>query len=245
MPFYSQHLEDEVLAYLLPQSAGTCVEVGANDGVTYSTTKHFEEKGWKCVLIEPAPSLCEKIRQSRTGQLYQCAASDRVGETTFRFMPSQPMYSSLEARPTMHEEFEAAPISELRVKTRRLDDILDEAGVRNIDFITVDVEGHELSALAGFSLARWHPSVIIVEDRTDLGETAVSAFIRQSGYRRFYRSGGNDWYAQEGQVPIRKMAVLAFTGKVKLSGLLKSWLPGAIRKQVVLGARKIRDLMRA
>lgn len=244
MAFYSQHSEDALLAYFFPRAQGTCIEVGANDGVTFSTTKHFEEKGWRCILIEPTPSLCDSIRQVRSGELHQCAASDRNGYTTFRFVAAQPLYSSLEAAPTMKDALCDEAISEIRVKTRRLDDILHESGVQSIDFITIDVEGHELSALSGFSLSRWVPSVLIIEDQTDLDETPVSAMIRRSGYRKFYRSGGNDWYAPRGRVPLYGVVTLTLCGKLKLSGLLKTWLPSTVRRPLILGSRKLRGLLR-
>ena len=48
----------------LPHRDGFYVELGANDGVRFSNSYYFEvNKGWKGVLIEPAPNLyvtCKK-----------------------------------------------------------------------------------------------------------------------------------------------------------------------------------------
>ena len=41
------------------------------------------------------------------------------------------------------------PVRAVRVSVRRLDDVLGELGVMKVDFIKLDVEGAELSALSG------------------------------------------------------------------------------------------------
>ena len=48
---------------------------------------------------------------------------------------------------------------------RTLDDILEQAEApMPIDFVSIDVEGHEVEVLSGFDLARWRPRLILVED---------------------------------------------------------------------------------
>jgi hypothetical protein len=84
----------------------------------------------------------------------------------------------------------------VEVVTRRLDDILDEARPSaSIDFVSIDVEGHELELLKGFSLDRWRPVVLIVEDNLPLWESTVPDYLKARGYVRFRRTGVNDWYA--------------------------------------------------
>ena len=62
-PYYSQFGEDRILDRLFRgKRKGFCVEVGANNGVDGSTTLHFEELGWDCILVEPNPTLCRELR---------------------------------------------------------------------------------------------------------------------------------------------------------------------------------------
>jgi FkbM family methyltransferase len=229
--FYSQHGEDSLLSKIFGIKTGTCVEVGANDGVTFSNTLHFEQQGWTCVLVEPTPRLCTSIRRTRHSKLFECAASFGRGEAVLNVADGLELYSSVEKTSTMAHAIaaQARPQEQIRVPTRTLDDMLDEAGVRSVDFVTIDVEGHELSVLKGFTISRWQPRVVIVEDNTDLKDTPVCELMRRAGYVRFYRSGGNDWYASKSDRQLTSLWHLLLSSDWTKKGLLKAWLPPAAR----------------
>lgn len=58
---YSQNNEDEIIFDYFkvnyPEKSGieTMIEIGANDGKTFSNSLLFVENGWNCTLIEPSP----------------------------------------------------------------------------------------------------------------------------------------------------------------------------------------------
>lgn len=239
--FYSQHKEDLLLAELFCHAKGTCVEVGANDGVTFSNTKHMEEKGWQCILVEPTPHLCKKIRESRSALLFECAATDADGEVTLFVAQDHDLLSSVEKNSNMEAELlrSKASITPIRVPARTLDSILNEADADKIDFISIDVEGHELSVLSGLNLQRWSPTVLLIEDSTDLKISKVERELYRRGYKRFYRSGGNDWYAKPGEVSVFFMMRMLTAGKIQLSGLLKVHLPRNVLRILLWMRRKL------
>lgn len=201
-PFYSQFGEDRILAGIFGnRRQGVCVEVGANDGVTDSTTYHFERLGWQCVLVEPNPQLCMLIRRNRSAVLHECAASNCAGSTTLLVAEGAERahgVSAISGTPRAREKIEAygftaRPVS---VRTETLDRILEQSGLRGrIDFISIDVEGHELEVLKGMSLSRWSPRIILVEDNSGFQDPGVSDWLGQHGYERFRRTGVNDWFA--------------------------------------------------
>jgi hypothetical protein len=81
----------------------------------------------------------------------------------------------------------------IMVPTRTLDSILEEAGAPTpIDFLSIDVEGHEVEALSGFDFARWQPYLLLVEDH--VGSLRTHGFLKRSGYRLIRRLGFNGWY---------------------------------------------------
>jgi hypothetical protein len=81
--YFSQFAEDRLLDRMFSgKSTGYCVEVGANDGVTGSSTLYFEAKGWNCLLIEPNPTLCHRLRIERSSKVVECAASNEEGEVS-------------------------------------------------------------------------------------------------------------------------------------------------------------------
>lgn len=200
--YYSQFGEDRHLELLVGGKArGTCVEVGANDGKWGSNSLFFEKLGWDAVLVEANPALCAILRRERSGKVFECAASKEEG-TAILHVGEGPEWahqlSSLadnaQDAPASGNAFTTRPVE---VRTRRLDAILEEAGATEIDFISIDVEGHELGVLEGFTPERWRPTIIIVEDNSILGNNDVVAYLRRHGYVRFHRTGVNDWYAQE------------------------------------------------
>ena len=197
--FFSQFREDEILdRFFEGKSSGGCVEVGAHDGVTLSTTMYFEMIGWKCLLIEPIPEFVEKIRRKRTCAVYECAASSEEGEATFFVTENAEALSTLAITEEQKKRIaaEKAPIREIRVKKRTLDSILAQSGFTELDFITIDVEGHELDVLHGFTIEKYRPRIIIVEDNTGQVDREVPRFLESKGYCNFMRTGVNDWYAK-------------------------------------------------
>jgi FkbM family methyltransferase len=241
--FYSQGGEDRLLAALFAGSGGVCVEVGAHNGVDLSNTYYFEQRGWKCILVEPNPDLCSMIRERRKGPLFECAASERDGEAVLHVAEGAgaDLYSTMEndGMPIDRVKRSGGQIRNLVIPTRTLDSILEEARVERVDFVSIDVEGHELSVLRGFSLERWKPRVVLVEDASDLVDVSVRSFMRERGYVPFYRTDSNDWYAAPSESGIRNPLRLLASGRYTLAGIAKAWLPPGISRSLVAVKRKL------
>jgi FkbM family methyltransferase len=205
---HAQFGEDLILGEIFGDRAdGRCVEVGANDGVTGSASYMFEQKGWQCLLVEPIPALVEEIRKHRTCKVVNCAASDRAGEATFFLAENVEAVSTLELTPD-HEEWIrrlGGTIKEITVRTATLDGLLEEAGFTELEFVTIDVEGHELSVLEGFDLERYKPRIVIIEDNSIDGNVSVTRHMTDRGYVHFKRTGVNEWYAHESDAELVKL----------------------------------------
>jgi FkbM family methyltransferase len=195
---HAQFEEDRILAEIFKGREGVCVEVGANDGRTGSASYLFEQRGWRCLLVEPIPSLVEEIRKHRACRVVNCAASSSEGEAQFFVAENVEAVSSLDVSPERAEWIEKAggTVKEITVRTATLDSLLEEAGFGRLDFVTIDVEGHELSVLEGFDLDRYRPRVVILEDNSVEGDRGVIEHMTEHGYVHFKRSGVNEWYAR-------------------------------------------------
>jgi FkbM family methyltransferase len=195
----AQFGEDRILAEIFTDTGvGYCAEIGAYDGQTGSATLAFERRGWHCLLVEPIPECVEEIRRHREGVVRQCAASSEEGETTFFLAARVEQMSTLELDHAHHQWVAAlgGNIREIRVRTARIDTLLEDVGFPALQFITLDVEGHELEALRGFSLARWAPRIVIIEENRLRRSSAVRSHMSAHGYVNFRRTGVNDWYAR-------------------------------------------------
>ena len=236
--FYAQCGEDRALAHIFAQTGkGTCLEVGANDGVSLSNTYYFEQLGWRCILVEPNSDCCHEIRQSRHATVFECAASEKEGHAVLHVgSGSDDVYSSLDAGQLTENRERYRPVV---VPTRTLDAILEEAGVASLDFVTIDVEGHESQTLKGFTLDRWKPHLVLLEDSTDMVDAEVEHHMQQAGYFRFWRSGGNDWYARRGARRASLLLHILRSGCFTWKSFLKGNVSRTLVRRIVVTKRNL------
>lgn len=159
--YYSDNGVDRLLEGILPDIGHAC-DVGANDGIFNSNTLHFEEKGWTVLCIEANPRLAELGRSRR--KLWRSVAAGPADEEVreFSMYGYSPWASSSALTPVPYTG--AGTHEEVMVPVRTLDRLLEEAGFTKLDYLTIDVEGYEQEVLAGFSIERWKPTVIVFEE---------------------------------------------------------------------------------
>ena len=67
------------------------------------------------------------------------------------------------------------------MQTKKLQDILEQdAKIDHIDFLSVDVEGHELNVIRSLDLTKYKPSVIMLENY--LYDVNYNTFMQDLGY---------------------------------------------------------------
>jgi FkbM family methyltransferase len=180
--------ERELIAEFLGHSPGSFVEVGANDPVLLSQTYHLERRGWRGILIEPLHECAERLRSARRARVFQVAAG--APEDEGRELPFLVAGTLSTLKSSIVEDVRASEIR--RVPVRTLDSILAEAGLERVDFLSVDVEGAERAVLRGFSIARYRPRLILVED--DVHDLTKHAYLAAHGYKLVRRTALNNWY---------------------------------------------------
>jgi FkbM family methyltransferase len=170
--------------------SGYFVEVGANDPRNLSQTWGLEQAGWTGVLVEPQPELAARLRAERKAKVFAVACSSR--ENAGRTMPFHVdgALSSLN-RERMAPGAQTRAVIEVPVTT--LDDVLEQAGApAGFDFLSIDVEGHEIEVLCGFDLTRWRPRLIMLEDHVP--DLSRHNRLVANGYRIIRRYENNGWY---------------------------------------------------
>jgi FkbM family methyltransferase len=169
---------------------GYFVEVGANDPEQWSQSFHLERKGWRGIVVEPQPELAEKLRQRRSAKVYAVACSGP--EQSGRHMTLY-LAGGLSSFDPNLKVATARPEGAIDVPLKTLDEILVDAGApAPLDFLAIDVEGHEIEVLRGLDLARWRPRLLLVEDHV-LG-LDLHRFIAARGYKWIRRTDINSWY---------------------------------------------------
>jgi len=156
---------------------GFFVEAGANDGLAQSNTLFFERHhGWRGLLIEPIPELADRCRRNRPRCEVENAALVPIGfpdrEVEMRYCNLMSVVRGGMASADEEDRHIAAGEAcqaiasySLRVPAKTLSAVLDEHGIGEVDFLSLDVEGFEAQALGGLDFSRHRPRFILVEAR--------------------------------------------------------------------------------
>lgn len=151
MRYYGQCGEDVAVhtRYFPTKRNGVFLELGALDGQTYSNTKFFEESmGWTGVLIEPIPSACAKIQSHRpNSKVYNNIVSTKTEPLEIYVNGAVSSVKEWTTTEFFNGWHRGNNIPTILVPSRRLDDILHDAGITHIDFWSLDVEGSEYEVL--------------------------------------------------------------------------------------------------
>ena len=198
--FFGQHGEDEYIKTLFPEDyVGNCVDVGAYDGISMSNTLYFEQRGWRCLCIEPIDEAYKKCASIRK-ETVKCCASDQNKETheftvfylegwnTSAISSLKPDHRLIQSHRHMITNIET-----FQVPVRTLTSLLDEFHYPiNIDFISIDTENTELDVIKGLDLSRYNVRLLIIED--NFNEPHCENYLKLYGYKKIHRMGVNDFF---------------------------------------------------
>jgi FkbM family methyltransferase len=175
--YYSLNELDIKLSKYLDFDKGVFVEAGANDGIRQSNTYYLEAcRGWTGILVEPIPELYEACRRNRPNATVIHGALTNpemaLGQVKLQFAGLMSviqggMQSKEEELKHVQVGCEIQKLSsyEVYAPTLTLSNILDQQGITEIDFLSLDVEGFEHQALLGLDFTRHRPRYILVEER--------------------------------------------------------------------------------
>jgi FkbM family methyltransferase len=207
VPFLEKEL---FLLSQVVQPGMTCVDVGAAGGAHLLVMARRVGEAGRVLGIEPRPRSARAVtRLARLARLadrtrvLQVALAEAEGELTLRIPLLVPTRAHLPGTTVDLAETAALsklPHREITVRTRRLDDVVEEEGLRRVDVLKIDVEGAELAALAGAerTLERHRPLVLVEADdlhqaRYEASAQDVVDAVVAHDYRVFrYRRGALD-----------------------------------------------------
>lgn len=183
-------VEKQLVQAFFAGRQGFYVDVGANDPVLDSQSQHLEAVGWTGLLVEPDPDCCDLLRDSRTGVVIQMACSSPENAGKKMLLHRAGPHSTLEDKPIA---LGAVVRSTVAVQCETLDTILQNHHTPvGFDLLSIDIEGHELTALTGFNFGKWRPQLVLIEDHvTHLDKHRL---MKRNAYQLLMRTGLNSWY---------------------------------------------------
>ncbi len=208
---YAQNAEDVRLARVFHGVLrGFYIDVGAYDPVSCSMTKHFYDRGWSGINVEPSPTSYARVSGARPRDVnLNAGVSDAPGELAFfDFPPEHAGLSTFSREVAERHRVAGYTFVERKVPVRTLASICEEHVKGPIDFMSIDVEGYEDHVLGGADFDRFRPRVLVIE-ATEPKTTVASQgrwehLLTAARYEFAAFDGLNRYY-----VPVELLAELA------------------------------------
>lgn len=199
-PYASQAGQDQVIDRVFKgKRGGTFVDVGAYDGITGSNSLYFEHwRDWTGLLIEPVAAHREKAESLRKAPCLGYAVAAGEGEADFIAVTEG--YTQMSG---LAQTYDPNLLSRVRndprhaedritVQTKTLSGILHESDLMHPDFISLDIEGGELSVLETFPFDLHRVGAWAVENNS--GGVQIATLMRAQGYDLMEFCGPDEIY---------------------------------------------------
>jgi FkbM family methyltransferase len=195
---YSQHNEELIIRdFFGDKRGGFFLDVGCAFPRNGSTTYYLEEHlGWKGIgvdALERYAAAWKKLRPN--SEFVVSAATDRSGEVVTFYEGSLPTVSSLTKE---QAELFSPEVKAIEVPTITLTKLLEDRGITAIDLLSMDIEGSEPAALAGFDVERFAPKLVVIEViPEEEHRKKIASYFESHGYERLAKYDEHDlinWY---------------------------------------------------
>jgi len=179
---YSQHDEEVIIRdFFQDRREGFFLDVGCAGPKKDSNTYYLEsELGWSGIGVDALPEYADAWRRKRPkSRFFNYIATDRSGLVQTFYRSELPGISSIQPRKTFSGK--EVKYTEIKVPTITLTKLLDDNHVSKVDLLSMDIEGAELLALAGFDIDRFRPQLVCIE-AYHAGRDKVLAYFAAHGY---------------------------------------------------------------
>jgi len=185
---YSRHnVELIVRDFFGDRRGGTFLDVGCWHPIDASNTYYLEHHlDWSGIGVDALPEMEPKWKRHRPASKFlNYIVTDHAG-TTEPFYRVKLTDVSQVGKPKTGPGGKPIDSEEIMVPTITLTKLLEQNGVSKLDFFSIDIEGHEPAALAGFDIERFAPALVCIEAKPKNREF-IDKYFAEHGYERIER----------------------------------------------------------
>lgn len=153
----------QILVEFLPKKAEGLIDVGANIGLVTMLMEQFSQNSRNILAIEPDRTAyqlleCNCISNHLTPILRNCGAGEKRGKLNFCSTSGNTSASHI-----VTEKHIMVSSSSYDIAVEKLDSLVSGAGLKEVNFIKIDTEGHEWQVLKGSesTLKRFNPYIFV------------------------------------------------------------------------------------
>jgi FkbM family methyltransferase len=193
--FFSQYHQDSSLENCIFKGYknGFYMDVGAHDGVLINNTLYFEQNhNWKGVNVEPLERVFNNLVTNRPNAInINCAISDTDGVSEFYSNKGYTemlsgLVSEYDERHFNRLNYENANVGGsteiVKIITKRIETICDENNIKNINYLSIDVEGGEMKVIQSINFEKVFIDVIGFENNyPDIVYKPIN-YLKEKGY---------------------------------------------------------------
>jgi FkbM family methyltransferase len=199
---FSQHGEDLViLEHLLGMklpSKGIYIDAGCFDPIVFSNTRLLSLHGWNGLNIDAGDDVIAKFNDARPQDWNVCAA---LSDRRQKMFLDDSLGSA--GRRLYENSMPGDKAEKIRVETMTLDEVLSSSPMagREVDFLDVDCEGHDLAVLRGFPFDRVRPKLVAIEGHSKEEAETLGRYLEDLDYFKVCVRGPTHIFRSSESVP--------------------------------------------
>ena len=182
--------EKKIINFFKENYKGRYVDVGCYHPTKVNNTFEMYKKGWEGINIDLNPLSIELFNFARPRDINICSAVSKNNSIKNLYFHND--LSPLNTIDKNHinflkKEFSINKLKLKKVKPKKITDILKKHKYYNIDFLNIDIEGHELEVLKTLDFKKFKIKIICVEiliynKLSRSRKSELFKFLKKKGY---------------------------------------------------------------
>ena len=201
----SQFGEEKIILDFFGENyKGKYIDLGCYHPTKHNNTYELYKKGWKGINIDLNPLTIELFNYFRSKDInINSAISGSEEKKEMYFIDELNTQNTLEKNHLeflkKHHSVKDNEVNIIPIKTIKLDKILEQYNFKNIDFMNIDIEGHEINVLKSLDFNKYLIKTICIEmiDHNSLSKEQnekIKILLNQKGYLFLKKIGFNYFF---------------------------------------------------
>ena len=176
------------------KKSGKYIDVGCYHPFKGSLTAKLYKKNWNGINIDLSKTSIDLFKMVRGRDInLNVAVSNFDGETSY--YENSPINQQNSLSKINNQQ------TEIKIKCRTLNSIIQQNNLDNFDYLNIDVEGSELKVIQGINLTKYHPNLITIENNDllprDYYKDDVYKILTSNNYVFINRIGVTNFFLDE------------------------------------------------